>query len=72
MHNYSDHVCQDILKRVAQAMSPKPRLLIVGAVLSAQVEVSGDMGGYLIDVRDEISSSRLTFECLNGFLDFGA
>ncbi|KAL8656350.1 MAG: hypothetical protein Q9226_002699 [Calogaya cf. arnoldii] len=49
LHNYPDHVCQDILKRVVEAMSPSSRLLIVEAVLPAQPEVGGDMGGYLID-----------------------
>lgn len=39
-------------------MSPKSRLLIVEAVLPAQIEVGGDMGGYLIDV----SNSFLSFQ----------
>lgn len=56
LHNYPDHVCHDILKRVAEAMSPKSRLLIVEAVLPAQTEVGGDMGGYLIDVSGLFSS----------------
>ena len=38
-------------------MSPKSRLLIVEAVLPAQTEAGGDMGGYLIDVSDSFSSS---------------
>ncbi|KAL8807192.1 MAG: hypothetical protein Q9182_000874 [Xanthomendoza sp. 2 TL-2023] len=49
IHNYPDHVCWDILSRVAEAMNSSSRLLIVEAVLPAQTEVGGDMGGYLID-----------------------
>ncbi|KAL8811794.1 MAG: hypothetical protein Q9200_001526 [Gallowayella weberi] len=49
IHNYPDHVCWDILSRVAEAMNYSSRLLIVEAVLPAQTEVGGDMGGYLID-----------------------
>ena len=40
-------------------MGPKSRLLIVEAVLPAQTEVGGDMGGYLIDVSDFFPSSSL-------------
>ncbi|KAL8910262.1 MAG: hypothetical protein Q9171_004426 [Xanthocarpia ochracea] len=49
LHNYPDQVCRDILKRVSEAMSPKSRLLIIEAVLPTQIEVGGDMSGYLID-----------------------
>jgi hypothetical protein len=49
LHNYPDHICQDILKHIAEAMTPKSRLLIVDAVLPAQTEAGGDMAGYLID-----------------------
>ncbi|OAA60532.1 O-methyltransferase [Niveomyces insectorum RCEF 264] len=49
LHNYPDHLCQTILKRVAEAMSRSSRLLIVDAVLPAQTEIGGDMAGYLID-----------------------
>nr|B3FWS1.1 RecName: Full=O-methyltransferase hmp5; AltName: Full=Hypothemycin biosynthesis cluster protein hpm5 [Hypomyces subiculosus]ACD39755.1 O-methyltransferase [Hypomyces subiculosus]ACD39764.1 O-methyltransferase [Hypomyces subiculosus] len=49
IHNYPDHVCQDILKQAAGAMGPSSRLLIVEAVLPAQTDVGGDMGAYLID-----------------------
>lgn len=50
IHNYPDHVCQDILARAAKAMSLKSRLLIVESVLPATTDVGGDMGAYLVDV----------------------
>ena len=46
-------------------MSPKSRLLIIEAVLPAQTEVGGDMGGYLIDVSDSISSMGRSILTLN-------
>ncbi|KAJ2982906.1 hypothetical protein NQ176_g1079 [Zarea fungicola] len=49
IHNYPDHVCQDILARAAKAMSLKSRLLIVESVLPATTDVGGDMGAYLVD-----------------------
>ena len=51
-------------------MSPKSRLLIVEAVLPAQTEAGGDIGGYLIDVSDLVSSSYLHSNFLSGWIDF--
>lgn len=56
IHDNPDDVCQDILKRVTEAMSPKSRLLIVEVVLPAQTEAGGDICGYLIDVSDSFST----------------
>ncbi|KAF9634983.1 LasM [Lasiodiplodia theobromae] len=50
LHNHPDHICRDILKRIAEAMSPKSRLLIFDAVIPARTEPGKYMNGYLIDI----------------------
>jgi hypothetical protein len=50
MHNYQDGVCLSILKNIAEAMSPKSRLLIAEIVVPARTEVGEDMAPYWMDM----------------------
>ena len=49
-HNYQDGVCIAILKRIAEAMGPKSRLLIAEIVVPDRTEIGEDMGTYNMDV----------------------
>lgn len=46
-------MCLAILKRIAEAMSPKSRLLIQDIIVPARTEVGEDLGAYWMDVRND-------------------